>query len=249
MSMTPSIDSQIDELYKAPLEEFVSKRTELARSLSGAEARDVKALRKPTVVPWVVNQLYWRARAAYDRLRSSGAQLRAAQIAALKGKSADIRAATDAHRKAAAAAVTEALRLASAAGAHPDADELSKTLEAVSLAAELPEPPGRLTKALRPAGFEALAGVPVKAAPLRLAPSAAPAKDHARQQTAEEERTRQEEQRRKKEERAREKAIERAAAAVGRAKTNEAQARAAWERTRDALAAAEQELWALKRRT
>src|SRR5205823_450664 len=37
-----------------------------------------------------------------------------------------------------------------------------KTLEAVSVARDLPEHAGRLTKVLRPAGFEALAGVPIK---------------------------------------------------------------------------------------
>jgi hypothetical protein len=44
----------------------------------------VKALKKPTLVPWAVNQVYWHARPVYDRLAKSGAALRSAQIAALE---------------------------------------------------------------------------------------------------------------------------------------------------------------------
>ena len=66
----------------------------------------MKGLQKPTVVPWAVNQVYWHARPVYDRLVSSGEKLRAAQIEALKGRSADVRRATEAHRKALADAVT-----------------------------------------------------------------------------------------------------------------------------------------------
>ena len=158
------LDPKIDDLYKGPLKEFIASRAALARTLAGEEARRVKGLQKPTVVPWAVNQVYWHARPVYDRLAASGEKLRAAQIAALKGKANDVRRATEAHRKAMRDAVAEALRLASY-GAHPSADELTKTLEAVSLARDLPEQPGRLTKPLQPAGFEALAGVPVKAVP------------------------------------------------------------------------------------
>src|SRR5262249_9778552 len=53
----------------------------------------------------------------------------------------------------------EATRLATAAGSSPNADEVARTFEALSLAVEPPEPPGRLTRALQPAGFEALAGM------------------------------------------------------------------------------------------
>jgi len=231
----PRLNSKIDDLYKGPLNEFVAARAALARTLAGDEARRVKALQKPTVVPWTVNQLYWHARPVYDRLAAGGEKLRDAQIAALKGKNSDVRRATEAHRKSMADAIAEAMRLASAAGAHPGADELMKTLEAVSLARELSEPPGRLTRPLQPAGFEALAGVPVKA--VKAAPRAAPeprAKPELRP-------THEQEDRRKKEadERRRKKATERAEREVTRAKAAEARARAAWERARQTLAAAE----------
>jgi len=154
-----ALDAKIDDLYQTPLNEFISARNALAKSLSGDDAKRVRALAKPTVVPWAVNQVYWRARATYDRLMKSGDQLRKAQIAALEGKAADVRAAGESHRRAMAEAVGEAERLAAASGAKPGADALMRTFEALSIAGKPPEEPGRLTQPLQPAGFEALAGV------------------------------------------------------------------------------------------
>jgi len=154
-----ALDAKIDELYRLPLAEFTSARNALAKSLSKDDAKVVKALEKPTVVPWAVNQVYWRARATYDRLMKSGEKLRAAQIAALEGRAADVRGAGEAHRRAITDAVAEAERLASASGAKPGADPLARTFESLSLATTAPGQPGRLTGALQPAGFEALLGV------------------------------------------------------------------------------------------
>jgi hypothetical protein len=154
-----ALDAKIDELYRLPLAEFTSARNALAKTLSKDDAKVVKALEKPTLVPWAVNQVYWRARATYDRLIKSGEKLRAAQIAALEGRAADVRAASEAHRRAISEAVAEAERLASASGAKPGADPLARTFESLSLATSAPGQPGRLTDALQPAGFEALAGL------------------------------------------------------------------------------------------
>ena len=148
-----ALDAKIDDLYRLPLGEFTGTRNALAKSLSGAEAKRVKALPKPTVVPWAVNQVYWRARATYDRLMKSGEKLRAAQIAALEGRNADVRAAGDAHRRAIGEAVAEAERLSVASGAKPGTDALARTFEALSLATTASETPGRLTETLQPAGF------------------------------------------------------------------------------------------------
>jgi hypothetical protein len=60
----PALESSIDNLYRAALSEFVGARAALAKTLSGADAQRVKKLPKPTVVPWAVNQLYWRDRRA-----------------------------------------------------------------------------------------------------------------------------------------------------------------------------------------
>jgi hypothetical protein len=154
-----ALDAKIDDLYRAALNDFTAARNALAKSLSGDEAKRVRALAKPTVVPWAVNQVYWHARATYDRVMKSGERVRKAQIAALEGRSADVRAASEAHRHAIGEAVAEAERLAKSAGAKPGADALARTFESLSLATGREEAPGRLTEALQPAGFEALAGI------------------------------------------------------------------------------------------
>jgi hypothetical protein len=154
-----SVESKIDELYRLPLQEFTSARNALAKGLSGDDAKRVKALAKPTVVPWAVNQLFWKARHVYERLMKSGEALRKAQLAALGGgrtRPADLQRASDNHRKALSDAVQQARKLAESDGSKPDADALSRTLESLSLAPERPERPGRLTEIVRPAGFEAL---------------------------------------------------------------------------------------------
>jgi hypothetical protein len=159
------LEADIDDLYKGPLGEFTAARNALAKSLSGDAAKRVKSLAKPTLVPWAVNQLYWHARPAYTKLLAAGEALREAQIAALGGKAAKVSKVAEAHRAALAAAVRETVRLAAASDAHPNADEVGRTLESLSLAAERPSPPGRLTEALAPAGFEALAGMKLAAPP------------------------------------------------------------------------------------
>ena len=96
MVAVSTLESKIDDLYRQPLDEFVAARSALASELKGAEAQRVKALKKPTIVPWAVNQVYWHARPIFDRVQRSGADLRRAQIAALEGRAADVHAAADA---------------------------------------------------------------------------------------------------------------------------------------------------------
>jgi hypothetical protein len=153
------LDSQVDGLYQLPLEEFTAARTALAKTLTGDAAREVRALKKPTTVPWAVNQVYWKARPTYDAAMKAGQSLRQAQIATLKGKKADVRAAADAHRKAIAAAVREANQIASGAGLSPNAEQLARMFEAVSLAAAPSATIGRFTEVVEPSGFDALTGI------------------------------------------------------------------------------------------
>jgi hypothetical protein len=239
-----SLDAKIDALYRQPLDDFIAERNALAKTLSGADAKRVRALAKPTVVPWAVNQVYWHARPIYDKAIKSGERLRTAQIASLEGRrGVDVREAGDTHRRAVADAVKEAERLAAAAGASPAADALMRTFEALSLASGSPEAPGRLTKALQPAGFEALTGVTPKApAPLafkarerggseKAAPGSASSKGDGKKEQAAAEAARK-----------RDAAIKNATAAVARAEAAEQLARAAWERSHDKLLEARQAL-------
>ena len=247
----PALESSIDRLYQGPLDGFVAARTALAKTLSGDEAKRVKGLQNPTAVPWAVNQVYWRARPVYDRLVKSGGALRSAQIAALGGRSADVRGAAGAHRTAIANAVKEALRLAASADLQPSADALSQTFEALSLATARTDPAGRLIKPLRPAGFEALAGVTVKVpAHVRSKLQAVPERKIFTTGTpatsfSDEVRAREREEAAVAE-RHRNEEIKKAEGALARAQAAEADARAEWERRKRDLDAAEQALARLR---
>ncbi len=259
-----SLDDQIDDLYRLPLAEFTSARNLLAKSLTGDAAKRIKALPKPTVVPWAVNQVYWHARATYDRLLKSGERLRAAQIAALEGRPSEVRDADAAHRRAIAAAVAEAERLASARGSQPGADALARTFEALSVAAKAAGSPGRLTEALQPAGFEALMGITPVASPVPGAsatrpqlvarPTSADAQGEPIKRTAAEQRkARLEEQRERERQRAaeeetRKRAVEikLAEATLAKAEEVEREARTTWEAAHEALIDARRELARLK---
>ena len=230
-----SLDARIDDLYKGSPAEFVAARNALAKSLTGDEAKAVTSLKKPLAVPWAVNQLYWRARPVYDRLMKSGQRLRAAQIAGLKGRQADVRGATEAHRAVLQEAAKETERLAS--DAHPESMALSQMLEALSLVESPAERPGRFTTIVRPSGFEALEGV---------AGIPAPAPDESERQRESQEKAAA----RRAEQRARDKAIavDRGERAVEKARTLEKRTRVAWERADAALKNAERTLERLKAR-
>src|SRR6185503_12426637 len=66
------LESDLDALFQLPLTEFTGARNALAAQLKksgrGDEAARVKALPKPPVSAWAVNQLYWNHREAFDRL-------------------------------------------------------------------------------------------------------------------------------------------------------------------------------------
>jgi len=73
-------DAVLDELYAAPLDEFIERRTSLAKQLKadgrGEEAAEVAGLRKPAVPLWAVNQLARRNRPAVEALLEAGQELR-----------------------------------------------------------------------------------------------------------------------------------------------------------------------------
>ena len=62
MSGVSMLESKIDDLYQKPVDEFVSARSALASELKGDDAKRVNALKKPTIVPWAVNQVFWPAK-------------------------------------------------------------------------------------------------------------------------------------------------------------------------------------------
>src|SRR5437016_624065 len=180
----PKLDDDIDALFKLPLTEFVGARKALAAGLKQkglvSEAEGVKALAKPSISAWTVNQLYWRHREAFDELIATSQRFRQAQVT---GKMVNMREALDARRDALSHLsdlATEALR---DGGHNPSLDTLRRiatTLEALSVATLLSNRPtlGRLTQDIDPPGFDSLvsftpsAGITNRAAePLHVSPA------------------------------------------------------------------------------
>lgn len=152
------INDEIDRLYQLPLKEFTPARNALAKT-SGVDAAGIRALLKPTVPAWAVNQLYWRERKVYDQLIDAAEKLRTAHRSLLAGTSVDLHAAEAVHRdkiRAASQAVRAILADADESQSPANLTAISETLEALPTADETA---GRLTKALKRMGFEALAGV------------------------------------------------------------------------------------------
>lgn len=244
----PALESRIDELYQGSLDSFTASRNALAKSLTGDAKKQVSALAKPLAIPWVVNQTYWHARAAYNELLAAGKRLRIAQVGALQGRSSDIRAATDRHMKALTEAMSEASKLAKAGGVQPQADLLRRMFEAVSTRASLPAEHGRFARPIEPAGFEGLTGLSIVASPRRLeepagkraaAPPAADIKAAAREE-------RRRERERAESARKRKAAIEKAEAEVADAVQAENRARFEWERAKKNVEAANRALALLR---
>lgn len=162
-----SLEREIDQLYQRPLAEFTAARKDLAKRESQHRAA-INRLPKPNVAAWAVNQVYWTERKTYDALVTASERLRAAQAAMLKGGSSNVAPAEAAHAKALKAAsqsVREVLHGAGEAASPATMNAVHETLQA------LPgnEPAGRLTRPLKPLGFEALSGLLKGKLPVRRA--------------------------------------------------------------------------------
>jgi hypothetical protein len=153
-----SLDAAIDRLYQASLDDFVSVRKELAGQARGEEARTIRALAKPNLVAWALNQVYWTSRPVFDRLLQCAAMVRQAQAAALLGRPHDLRGADAAHRQALDDAVRRAVEVLDASG-HPATSDARRLFTAAFEALPWADRAGRLTTPPSPQGFAALAGL------------------------------------------------------------------------------------------
>jgi hypothetical protein len=153
-------DDPVDALFRLPLAEFIGARKELAVRLQKTgypdEAQHVKALAKPSISAWTVNQLYWDHRDEFDELISTGQRFRKAQAS---GKMVNMREALDARRTALTQLSDLATEILSDAGHNPSLDVLRRittTLEALSSLSSFSDDttPGRLTQDIDPPGFE-----------------------------------------------------------------------------------------------
>jgi hypothetical protein len=122
---------EVDELYRAPYGEFIARRDALAKSLrkdgKREEAGAVKALRKPALSAWALNQL---PREAIDELLAAGAALRQARGGdTLRDATRDERAAVE----ELASQATALLRQAGHPVTDKTAGEVRDTLHAAAL--------------------------------------------------------------------------------------------------------------------
>jgi hypothetical protein len=169
LAVVPELDAELERLYGLPLEEFTGARNELATRLRKAgqtdAAEQVRALRKPSVAVWTVNQLARRHPDEVEELVESGTRLRDAQAKALRGTAADdVRDATAAER----ASLRKATRLAEELLSDEGRPATPATLERVAstLRAAAVEPDaaallaaGRLPDEVESSGFAALAAM------------------------------------------------------------------------------------------
>jgi len=84
------IDSAIEELYARPLDQFTPARNELAKALRAAGDKEaselIKALRKPTVGAWVINQVARAHPGTIAKLFDIGDRLGTATRAVMRGQ-------------------------------------------------------------------------------------------------------------------------------------------------------------------
>jgi len=148
----------VDRLFQAPLSEFTAKRNELLKTAAAADKAAIRALQKPTVPAWAVNQLFWKRRKAFDRLLEAARKLRVEHGRQLSGKAAEVDAAEARHREALKTATDEIKSLLESAGEQVTPATLVAVAETLQ---GLPgrDDYGRLMRPLKPQGFEALAGL------------------------------------------------------------------------------------------
>jgi len=162
------IEDDIDSLFQQPWADFTSARNALAARLKSSgrpnDASLVKAVVKPSISAWAVNQLYWQHRDEFDALIAAGQRLHKLQTSSLAGKAGDVRAWMDARRKALSKLSDLATSLLREAGHNPTPDTIRRvttTLEALSSYASSQDGPtaGRLTQDVDPPGFDSLASM------------------------------------------------------------------------------------------
>jgi hypothetical protein len=167
LAAVPDLDRELEQLYALPPEEFTGARNDLAtrlRKAGQAEASErVRALRKPSVPVWAVNQLARQYPDAVAKLLEAGERLRRAQEAAFRGDSGEaVREATAAERAAVRALTQHAQSLLRAEERNPTRAVLDRIASTLRAAAVEPEAApllaaGRLAGEIGSSGFATVA--------------------------------------------------------------------------------------------
>lgn len=163
-----NLEDDVDALFKLPLAEFTGARNDLAARLKregrANDSNFVKALAKPSISAWAVNQLHWNHREAFDRLLSTSQRFRQSQTSHTAARMADLRGSLDARGEALSHLSDLATVLLREAGHNPTPDTIHRittSLEALSAHATLSDgpTPGRLTQDVDPPGFASFASL------------------------------------------------------------------------------------------
>jgi len=145
-------EQAVAALYRAPFESFVAERKRLAAELKAEGdklgAAELAKRGRPSISAWAVNQLWWHARATFDELFESAAELRKGRLSA-----------SPAHRQALAKLGARAQQLLTDAG-HSANDatlrRITMTLSGLAAVGSFePDAPGTLSRDRDPPGFEA----------------------------------------------------------------------------------------------
>jgi DNA repair exonuclease SbcCD ATPase subunit len=128
-----TVEARIDALYRLDPAEFVEARNALARELKeegeAAAARDVRALRKPSLAAWALNVVAGEEPERIRELRSAGAELRRAHEAAMAGRKSELREADDRRRTM----VSELTEVALERAGENQRERIEATLEAAAV--------------------------------------------------------------------------------------------------------------------
>ncbi len=153
--MASAYDAALEELYQAPLPQFIAERKRLAAELKANKepgATTLASKPKPPVSAWVVNQLWWHARDAFEDLLETAEKLRKGQLSA-----------SSEHREVIAKLRKRAHSILEDAGHNANEATLRRittTLSAIAAAGGFdPDAPGTLAEDRDPPGFEAV-GIP-----------------------------------------------------------------------------------------
>ncbi|HEX3480286.1 MAG TPA: hypothetical protein VHT91_34950 [Kofleriaceae bacterium] len=146
-------EDAVESLFQAPHEQFVTERKRLAGELKAAGdkvgAGKLAKLARPPISAWIVDQLWWRARDAFEALFATAEQLRRGEL----GGAA-------AHRDAIATLRTQAAQLLGEAGHAANEATLRRVTQTLSALAAAggwaPDLPGALSADRDPPGFEAV---------------------------------------------------------------------------------------------
>jgi hypothetical protein len=164
-----SPDKELDRLFVLPLDEFTSARNDAVKRLKQAgedeAAERVRALTKPSVPVWTINQLARQDKSAMKALLDAAAKLRKAQERALGGGHSDALRTAQAQERDALRDLTQRAGAILEEAGRPASRAVLERIRSTLGAAALAEPTraalkaGRLTDEVEASGFDVLAGI------------------------------------------------------------------------------------------